>query len=322
MLISILVLIQAVVHDPQASRDILDAYRRKLGLGPSNNLICSTERKRSITGDEEEPNVYRHPHFQEEASAPSLSTTDQVRLYDNVPDDSQDARRQREFTVKKTPAWGPKQHSSTSKVGLAPAPKYKGNPSLARNRCADIPDRLNCRLWITGLPPNCTVTELLGAIRGVGAIDGTHINPPKKATEPGETDIPTSAASLTFFSASSANQFLLWHSRNPFTVDGYTTSVVRHRVKTQSFPAGNQTRVLVIKGHPEVVNPEYLEYLFSRRWTIRYTTEFVEYRPGEETSEVVWAFGSFRAQAHEAYNGLNNHFADKVTVSYAPDPCA
>ncbi|KAI1415333.1 hypothetical protein F5Y13DRAFT_8030 [Hypoxylon sp. FL1857] len=207
-------------------------------------------------------------------------------------------------------------------------PRYLGNPTLERNRSADIPDEKNCRLWITGLPPDCTVSDLLGAIRDVGPVYASYVVPPPDKDNKHGRSIRTSAASLTFFDESAANRLLLKHSVHRFTVGGYITTVSRHRIRTEAVPVGRKSRVLVIRGNPEVVRPENLARLCSDVWNIRYDTDFMEYRPGKESNEIVWAFGSYRAQAQAVYwaldkpwDGLSKEEAETVTVNFAPDPC-
>ncbi|KAI1097242.1 hypothetical protein F4804DRAFT_328160 [Jackrogersella minutella] len=180
---------------------------------------------------------------------------------------------------------------------------------------------MNCRLWISGLPPTCTVKQLLSQIRGIGPVYAVHIVPPQIDNTTSKTSISTSAASLTFFSEDAANKFLLRHDQQPITVGGYTIYIVRHRIRTKSFPADGQSRVLVISGNPEIVTPEHLTHLFSEEWNIRFDTEYVEFRQGHVTNEIVWAFGSFRAQAQAAYLFLSDLSREGISVHYAPDPC-
>ncbi|KAI1089130.1 hypothetical protein F5B19DRAFT_495660 [Rostrohypoxylon terebratum] len=137
-----------------------------------------------------------------------------------------------------------------------------------------------------------------------------------------KVNIPTSAASLTFFTASAAQTFLLLHSLHPFTVRGYATTVSRHRIRTKPAPVDGQSRVVAITGDPELVNPEMLTYLFIEKWNIRFDTDFLKFTPGKESNEVVWGFGSFRAQAQAAYIRLSQHAANSVTIRYKPDPCS
>ncbi|KAI1121614.1 hypothetical protein F5Y10DRAFT_271897 [Nemania abortiva] len=204
------------------------------------------------------------------------------------------------------------------------SPAYQGDPSLPRNIPAAIPDELNCRLWITGLPPTCTVHQLLGNIRGIGPIFACHITQPNLT---GPRIWETAAASLTFFAASAANEFLRQSSypNQPFTVGGHRTRMVRHRIRTDSEPVNGQSRVLRIVGDPSIVRPDVLSRVFSELWNIRFDTDFVQFRlgfDGRGNNEVIWAFGSFRAQAHTVHRKINNDFRGRAQALYMADPCA
>ncbi|KAI1138686.1 hypothetical protein F5Y05DRAFT_418912 [Hypoxylon sp. FL0543] len=209
-----------------------------------------------------------------------------------------------------------------------PNPRYRGNPTLKRNRSADIPEEMNCRLWITGLPPTCTVSDLLGAIRDIGPVYASYVIPPPANVQKNGRTIRTAAASLTFFTETAANRFLARHSVHRFTVGGFITTVGRHRIRTEPILVGRKSRVLVIRGNPKIVTPENLARLCAEVWNIRYDTDSLEYRPGEESSEIVWAFGSYRAQAQavhwaidKPWAGLSKEEAETVTVNFGPDPC-
>ncbi|KAI0834604.1 hypothetical protein F5Y06DRAFT_300456 [Hypoxylon sp. FL0890] len=218
--------------------------------------------------------------------------------------------------------------TSEGSTDWSPNPRYRGNPSLERNRSADIPDEMNCRLWITGLPPTCTVSDLLGAIKDIGPVYASYVVPPPNDYKKNGKSIRTAAASLTFFTEIAANRFLARHSVHRFTVGDHITTVGRHRIRTAPVPVGRKSRVLVIRGNPEIVTPERLARLCLESWNIKYDTDFIKYRPGKESSEVVWAFGSYRAQAQAVYwaidkpwDGLTKEQAETVTVNFAPDPC-
>lgn len=80
------------------------------------------------------------------------------------------------------------QHSQDPICSSSPpaTPKYHGDLRLILNLPAKIESSQNVRLWITGLPPSITTTELLGAIRGVGSIFATNIvgpQPPETADD-------------------------------------------------------------------------------------------------------------------------------------------
>jgi hypothetical protein len=203
------------------------------------------------------------------------------------------------------------------------SPTYQGDISLARNMCAPIPEEENCRLWITGLPPGCTVHQLLGGIRGVGAVYACHINAPIQS---GPKVWETSAASLTFFTAEAANQFLAQHAASPFTVEGHTTTIMRHRIRTEAVAVNGRSRVLLIVGDPELVQPDYLSQVFTDSWEIAYDTEYIEFKPAEEgegdkENQLVWAFGSFRAQAHAILVNINTYYRGRAKAFYLADPC-
>ncbi|KAI3329303.1 hypothetical protein HD806DRAFT_530699 [Xylariaceae sp. AK1471] len=203
------------------------------------------------------------------------------------------------------------------------SPAYQGDISLARNMCAPIPDELNCRLWITGLPPTCTVHQLLEGIRNIGAVYACHINAPIPS---GPKIWQTAAASLTFFTAEAANRLLAQSDTQPFTVENHRTTIMRHRIRTEPVEVNGRSRVLLIVGDPEIVQPEYLYRVFTECWQIRFDTDFVRFTPAKEEEEgnpnkIVWAFGSFRAQAHVVFVKINRFFGGRARALYLADPC-
>ncbi|XDG02472.1 hypothetical protein ABKA04_002087 [Annulohypoxylon sp. FPYF3050] len=322
-------MIYPLIKDGTASLQALNEHRRRLGLGPSKNLISSgafqdPEASRSNT-------QYAPPQLNN-GLFPFLEFADPAHLHSDGNLDGPFRMAGRTHRDDQPPnlgdtdnLFGPDTVFYQEEGRERPLTKrYRGNRALSRNRSADIPNELNCRLWIAGLPPNCTVSELLRCIRGIGPIYATHLVPPLVHDQETATkvNIPTSAASLTFFTASAAHMFLLRHSLHPFTVGGYPTTVSRHRIRTKPAPVDGQSRVVVITGDPEIVNPETLTGLFIEKWNIRFDTDFMEFTPGKESNEIVWGFGSFRAQAQAAYIRLSQHAANSVTIRYIPDPCS
>jgi hypothetical protein len=79
---------------------------------------------------------------------------------------------------------------------------YRGDPDLARNQSAAIPDERNCSLFIVGLAPDLTTHELLSGITNTGRVYATHINPPDP-----ERGHVRSAAKLVFFERAGAGKF-------------------------------------------------------------------------------------------------------------------
>ncbi len=207
----------------------------------------------------------------------------------------------------------------TTKIHPENSPAYQGNTSIPRNICAPIPDELNCRLWITGLPATCTMHQILGRI-SEGPIFACHITKPSLW---GPKIWATAAASLTFFTADAANRFLERNALEPFTVEGRQTKVVRHRIRTESVDVNGRSRVLRIVGDPRIVQPEYLNRLFTEDWMIQFDTDYVQFTPDEngKANEIIWAFGSFRAQAHMVYINVNKRFTGRAQAIYVADPC-
>lgn len=158
-----------------------------------------------------------------------------------------------------------------------------------------------------------------GAAQNIGAIYASHIVPPLVHTDPTpeNPNIPTAAASITFFRTSDANRFLV----TPFTVDGFLTTATRHRIRTRETPVNGRSRVLVIRGSPSNVNPVHLQRIFREDFGIKFDVDFIRQQEQNGLGEVIFAFGSFRAQAQAAYIGLRKHFRGSITVCYGPDPC-
>lgn len=86
------------------------------------------------------------------------------------------------------------------------SPNYQGDTSLANNRSANIPESESCSLFILGLPPTLTTTQLLGAIRNAGRVWASHINLPEPSR--GHT---TCAAKVIFFERAAAQRFYAAH---------------------------------------------------------------------------------------------------------------
>ncbi|CAJ2510120.1 Uu.00g060200.m01.CDS01 [Anthostomella pinea] len=200
---------------------------------------------------------------------------------------------------------------------------YKGNANLSRNTSADIPQYQNCRLWITRLPPHCGHHLLLSSVDSTGPIHALHINPPipNNDTSAGYRNLYTSAASLTFFREEDANKFLARHAVDPFSVNGYATTISRHRIRTRAVPVNGQSRVLDVSGPVGLVEPERLASLFREKWGIRFDTDYVTHEVTGDEARVEWAFGSFRAQAQAVYARITQEYSGVVSVRYQPDPC-
>ncbi|AEO66648.1 uncharacterized protein THITE_38236 [Thermothielavioides terrestris NRRL 8126] len=190
------------------------------------------------------------------------------------------------------------------------SPNYRGDPNLARNQSAMIPDDANCSLFLVGLAPDLTTHELLSGIRGVGRVFATHINPP--APERGHA---FSAAKVVFFERRGAERFY-----NKFAATGYSTPRSPHlrarvswnRIRSAEVDTGGtRSRVLLVSGPPAVVNEAFLcRYLDTK---LVYQLDEVIWRGmskdgGRVLLEV--RFGSFRCQAEAARMALMREFRE------------
>ncbi|KAI1214776.1 uncharacterized protein F4807DRAFT_466248 [Annulohypoxylon truncatum] len=324
-------IIYPFIRDGAASLVALNSHRRRLGLGSSTNLISSGTSQPEIPISHGIDFHHTMLHRPEEELFPFLNIINPTRPYNDldnshaIPEPTQhDVAQSSSADTENKISELDSSFRAEEGRNCPSSRRYRGNRALSRNRSADISNEMNCRLWISGLPPGCTISELLKEVRGVGPIYATHIVPPLIRVLETETkvDIPTSAASLTFFTASAAHLFLIRHTIHPFTVGSYTTAVSRHRIRTKPVPVDGQSRVLVITGDPDIVTPEKLTSLFTEKWNIRYETDFMEYTPGQGSNEIIWAFGSFRAQAEAVYIRLSKYPAKNITIRYESDPCA
>ncbi|KAI8315769.1 hypothetical protein K4K59_000704 [Colletotrichum sp. SAR11_240] len=204
------------------------------------------------------------------------------------------------------------------------SPNYAGDPTIERNRSADIPDSENCALWITFLPPDVTHREILAEIRNMGRIWSVVISGPEPAK-----NHHTAAAKVVFFELGAAQKFYAM-SCNParrFKVRGHVTKVELNRIKTAQDNRRNNSRVLRIKGRPDVVNKDALTAYFKQKITFE-VDEVITIVMNEDMGDVEYRFGSFGNQAELAYLALQREYdvggiqSPYWEVQYGHDPCA
>lgn len=200
------------------------------------------------------------------------------------------------------------------------SPNYRGNINLARNRSADIPADQNCALFILGLPPHVTVTELLGTVRNAGRVYATHVNAPEPTK--GHT---TCAAKIIFFERRAAERFYDAHAASGLRIPGhpdFCARVVWNRIRTAASAAPrHHSRVLIIAGPAHVANPLALTAYFHSKF--EFDVDEVVDRGGAASRRLVeYRFGSFRCQAEAAKIAIGRELADLgVQVWFGRDPC-
>lgn len=206
------------------------------------------------------------------------------------------------------------------RVRLGFSPAYNGDPHLERNRSANVPNDLNCSLFLVNMPPDLTTTRLIAAVHAMGPtgrIYATHINAP----EPDRQHYGC-AAKVIFFERQAAQAFFSLCEQRGFAVDGCAARVMWNRIKTaeQAHPRVT-TRVLLIGGPRDFVNPEALTGYFRTKLQFQ-VDRIIPHTDGldGENAVVEYRFGSFRCQAEAAKMALMREHQD-VRCFFHPDPC-
>ncbi|RDW79694.1 hypothetical protein BP6252_04332 [Coleophoma cylindrospora] len=207
-------------------------------------------------------------------------------------------------------------HCDSLAASAMPVSKnYEGDTTVPGNLSASVSDDQNCSLWILGLPATVTHHELLGAIKGVGKVFATVINPPTNGH-------PTAAAKIVFFTRASAERLAFLITNGRFIVMGKVVSNVRwNKIKSAPHPRPYESRSIRITGAAHLMDCEYLQDFFQRRFVYELDT-FVEYssHDGRQKSQE-WHFGSLRCQAASAKLAIEREMKDILTVEWIPDPC-
>lgn len=214
------------------------------------------------------------------------------------------------------------QANPMEKVMLGFSPNYRGNIHIDKNKSANIPEDENCSLWLTGLPPNVTYNQLLSTIRNIGRVYQTHINLP----EP-EKGHYTSACKVVFFDRPSAQRFWDRYGVGGFCVRGFPDvgRVAWNRVRSAAIEGPNArklSRVLLISGPPQLVNPYFLTQYFQSKLEFNIDVIINHQSDDEHRALVEYRFASFRCQAESAKMAISRElWAHTVQVWFWNDPC-
>lgn len=219
--------------------------------------------------------------------------------------------------------------SDIDKMAAGFSPRYMGDILLRNNQSENIPDDQNCSLFIVNLPAQLTVHELLGAIHRLGPtgrIYAVHINGPEPTR-----GHPGCAAKVVFFRRDVAHDFYArcaarWPQNGPgLQVGDHMARVMWNRIRTSERPhlsQSNASRVLLIAGPPEDVNPRALTAFFASKLQFQTDRVLVHVEGGAEGAEdavVEYRFGSFRCQAQAARLALQRE-RPQVRCFFGADP--
>lgn len=187
------------------------------------------------------------------------------------------------------------------------SPYYQGDIYLPANQSENIPDHLNCSLFIVNLPPTLTTHELLAAIHKLGPMGrvfAVHINDPEL-----QRGHPGCAAKVVFFRREVAQKFFTHCEMHGFRVNDYNARVMWNRIKTSEkshLANSDASRVLLIGGPPSIVNASTLTDFFHTKleFQIDSIITHVQGSVGVEDAVIEYRFGSFRCQAQAAKMAL------------------
>ncbi|KAI6779347.1 uncharacterized protein J7T54_000445 [Emericellopsis cladophorae] len=139
------------------------------------------------------------------------------------------------------------------------SPAYQGQHSH-QNASANIPDTLNCAVWVRNLPPDVTYHELLSTVRHIGRVWCSYIN------EPDYIRHTTAAAKIVFFRPVAAQRYLVHINSMRPAIRGFAVRVAYNRVKIPAQPDHNtnHSRCILVTGTKAFARWANLEAWFQR----------------------------------------------------------
>ncbi|KAK8123249.1 hypothetical protein PG984_011919 [Apiospora sp. TS-2023a] len=196
---------------------------------------------------------------------------------------------------------------------------YKGNWRHEANQSANIPEEESTSLWITHLPPGCTIEMLLSRIVECDKIFATVINDAQP-----EQNMNCAAAKIVFWTRLGVDRLFQRHRDGLFLFPSpddpesdtaahalplMRPSINMNRTRTRPVPDGPESRVLIIKGHCDIINEANLrDVVFYKKfvWQDDGVQPLLVKQAGaeDEIHFLEWRFGSYRYQASNAYDIL------------------
>ncbi|KAI1079750.1 hypothetical protein F5B20DRAFT_580905 [Whalleya microplaca] len=222
---------------------------------------------------------------------------------------------------------GPSTQGRRANTWNVPTQTHGYQGCVKNNESVDILQTENCAVFLRNLPFNCDIPLLLGSLRNIGKIYASNIVPPSDRFD-------TAGAKIVFFDRSAVDNLFEQIKSKRLTVGERFPEVVHNRHRAAAQPVSNKSRVVIIMGPPEIVNPAHLRHFFAGAnfwYDIDQITTCWE-EPGQRVME--WHFSSFRCQASNAmraiYEKKGSSFRNKqeqelwakVTATWGIDPCA
>lgn len=206
--------------------------------------------------------------------------------------------------------------ASKAVVDLKFSPRYHGMHTENNASVDHLRPEQNCALWITQLPPDVKVTELLGKIRNIGRVYAVFINPSDGVAH------PKAAAKLVFFKPEGAQKLLRQVWAKPIVIRGHRAQITPNRIKYgEHYMENGESRVLIITGNKMFVNRDSLTAYFEGRFAFQLDDihTLVEFH---DRAVIEYKFGSYRCQSQMGMKAL---LLDRPRglemVEYGADPC-
>jgi hypothetical protein len=198
----------------------------------------------------------------------------------------------------------------------APNANWKGDSysSSELDRAPNIPDILNCGLWITNIPITVSLSQFFDCIH-LGAVFSVTLYPPKDTHH-------MMAAKLVFKKPESAQALLTQANAVGFWFGGSPVRVVYWRPGCAQ-REGAETRVLQIEGPVDLMNIDHWTEYFGNACI--YLLERWMFLPCSKQSrkKMEFRFARIDGQATMCRQKiLKDHtYQGRVFVQFGPDPC-
>ncbi|KYK54485.1 hypothetical protein DCS_06443 [Drechmeria coniospora] len=194
---------------------------------------------------------------------------------------------------------------------------YRGQHTDKNAGREDLPDELNCSLWLTNLPADLSYPELITAIGARGRVYGTFIN------YPDNKQFRTAAAKVVFFTHEPAQRLKAESWSRGFYIRDHRVRISYNRIKSATQPTSRQknSRVLLITGRVDFVNIESIRAWLNER-IIWQEDRAIELIRAKDRAVVEWRFCSYRNQAEMAKLALEKERPTGFEmVEFGEDPC-
>ncbi|TVY16868.1 hypothetical protein LARI1_G008778 [Lachnellula arida] len=190
--------------------------------------------------------------------------------------------------------------------------KYQGDLKSRSyiSQHANLPDKENCALFVTNIPPQVKHSEIFDLIH-VGPVFALHINP-------ADAQHSMQAAKLIFMGPESAQQLLKATVQVHGRVLGFRYNRHGYRRNDRDY-----SRVLVVEGPEKIMKSDFWDKYFKTYSDLVYDRVIEVDCPNAGNKAFAFHFARIDGQAETCLLAIRAEpsFQGIVTVRYAQDPC-